>query len=132
MESSQRGAEVRVAPPRPPEALPRARRIVARRDYLTAYGEGAKRHGRYVVAFARPGAQAEGRLGITVTRKVGDAVVRNLLKRRVREIYRRRAAASSLDVVVNVKREGAAASFAQLRDDLLRVLSALEGRRESE
>ncbi len=131
MESSHGGPEARVAPPRSSEALPRKRRIAARRDFQATYGEGAKRHGRFVVAFARAGEEAEGRLGITVTRKVGDAVVRNLLKRRVREIYRRRPGDLRLDVVVNVKREGAVASFAELREDLLRVLSALEGRRAS-
>lgn len=115
------------APPRPSEAFDRKRRIALRRDYQAAYDAGAKRHGRLVVVFARPNG-GEARLGVTVTRKVGDAAVRNLLKRRVREIYRRRAAAPGLDVVVNLKREAAQASFAALREDLGRVLSALEAR----
>jgi ribonuclease P protein component len=109
--------------------LPRARRIGERRDYQKTYDEGAKRHGRFVIVFARPGAGAAGRLGITATKKLGDATIRNLLKRRVREIYRRRASAPGLDVVVNLKREAADAPFAALKDDLERVLAALEGGR---
>ena len=114
--------------PRAPESLPKRRRVAARRDYKTTYEDGAKRHGRLVVAFARPNGREDGRLGVTVTRKVGGAVVRNLLKRRVREIYRRRAARPGVDVVVNVKREAATADFAALREDLTRVLTSLEAR----
>ena len=117
------------APPRRSEAFEKKRRIASRRDYKTTYDAGAKRHGRLVVAFARPNGLPEARLGVTVTKKVGDAAVRNLLKRRVREIYRRRASAPGLDLVVNLKREAAEAPFAALEEDLLRVLSALEGRR---
>jgi len=72
--------------PRADETLPRRRRIAERRDFQLTYDAGAKRHGRFVVAFARAGAAAEARLGITVTKKVGDATLRNLLKRRVREM----------------------------------------------
>jgi ribonuclease P protein component len=117
------------APPRRSEAFPRKRRIALRRDYKAAYDGGARRHGRLVTVFARPHPDGEARLGVTVTKKVGDAAVRNLLKRRVREIYRRREAAPGLDLVVNLKREAAQASFAALREDLVRVLVALEARR---
>ena len=49
------------------------------------------------------------RLGITVTRRVGKAVIRNRLKRSVREVFRRQRAAlpEKLDVVV-IARGGAA------------------------
>ncbi len=51
----------------------------------------------------------EARLGMTVSRKVGNAVVRNRLKRRVREWFRRggRLLVPGLDVVV-IARAGAA------------------------
>jgi ribonuclease P protein component len=46
------------------------------------------------------------RLGITVTRKVGNAVRRNRIKRLVREWFRqRRAELDSWDVVVVAKRD---------------------------
>jgi ribonuclease P protein component len=117
------------APPRRSEAFDRTRRIAARRDYQATYDAGAKRHGRLVTVFAKRNDNGVARLGVTVTKKVGGAAVRNLLKRRVREIYRTREAAPGLDVVVNLKREAREASFAALREDLARVLSALETRR---
>lgn len=44
----------------------------------------------------------QGRLGVTVSRKVGNAVVRNRVKRRIREWFRREGAqqAPGLDLVV--------------------------------
>jgi ribonuclease P protein component len=117
--------EPRSVPTRSPETLPKSRRIGPRRDFKTAYETGAKRYGRFVVVFSRPNGLAADRIGITVTKKVGGSVERNLLKRRVREIYRRFGPARGCqDVVVNLKREAVAASFTALRDDLLRILLA--------
>ena len=42
--------------------------------------------GRYLVVFALPGEGEVCRLGITATRKIGGAVVRNRARRRVREL----------------------------------------------
>lgn len=111
--------------PRPAraEAFPRRHRLLSRVAFTVTYETGRKLHGRLVVVFARPG---EGRVGITATRKVGDAVVRNRARRRVREIYRRWRAgtppAARLDVVVNVSARAARAPFAALAADLRTLL----------
>ena len=70
----------------------------------------------FVVLAARrpPELHGEGpRLGITVTRRVGKAVIRNRVKRQVRECFRRRRALldDGLDVVV-IARAGAAGLLA--------------------
>lgn len=107
------------------EALPRRLRIAARRDFTATYAEGAKQHGRLVVVFSRPRA-GEGRLGITATRKVGNAVARNRARRRVREVYRRWRAgqplAAGLEVVVNVTARTASAPYAALSEELAALL----------
>ena len=86
--------------------------------------------GSYVVLFGSPGATAVSRLGITATRKCGDAVERNRLKRWVREIYRRGAPQDppALDLVVNVKAAAVNAPFARLEADLLARLAELRQR----
>jgi len=64
------------------------------------------------------------RLGITASRKVGGAVVRNRFKRRVREWFRLRRAGLSegLDLVVIGSRAGAALSLEELDLRLSRLV----------
>lgn len=65
-------------------------RLRRRADYVTVQSDGQKLHGRHVLTIARRRQTSElpGRLGITVTKKVGNAVVRNRIKRLVREWMR--------------------------------------------
>jgi len=80
-----------------------------------------------------PNDGTQARLGVTVSRKVGNSVVRHRLKRRIVEIFRRapgRAALPAWDFVVHVKPEAAAADFAALRHEIEGLLrGAAEGRR---
>jgi ribonuclease P protein component len=50
--------------------------------------QGKKIQNRLFIIFYTPGRQSSSRLGITVARKVGNAVTRNRVKRLVREYYR--------------------------------------------
>ena len=65
-------------------------RLRQRADYLMVQNEGTKMHGRYILGIARKqtDSQLVGRLGLTVTKKVGNAVVRNRIKRMLREWMR--------------------------------------------
>ena len=110
------------------EALPKATRLAKRREFLRVYETGRKLFSRYTVLFFAANGLTHSRLGITATKKLGKANVRNRLKRWTREIYRRqreplRLDASPLDFVVNMKPNAEAATFAEFRDDLQRVLS---------
>jgi ribonuclease P protein component len=70
---------------------------------------------------ALPNACGRDRLGIIASRRLGDAVLRNRAKRRVREIFRLRADRAAvesgqpaLDLVVIPRREVARAPFGEL------------------
>ena len=65
-------------------------RLRKRAEFVAIQQSGQKLHGRHVLALARQRSNAElpGRLGITVTKKVGNAVVRNRIRRLVREWMR--------------------------------------------
>jgi ribonuclease P protein component len=65
-------------------------RLRRRAEFVTVQQDGMKLHGRHLLAMARKRSDPElvGRLGITVTKKVGNAVVRNRIKRLVREWMR--------------------------------------------
>jgi ribonuclease P protein component len=96
------------------------------------YDTGRKVFSRYCVLFFAENGLPYSRIGITATKKLGKANVRNRLKRWTREIYRRQREPlgldeRSLDLVVNVKPNAAAADFREYTTDLQRTLRRVAG-----
>ena len=95
-----------------PQGLPRSRRLRSRKDFVRVQRTGRRRTSAHFVALvAEPHASAEtreNRLGVTVSRKVGSAVARNRVKRRIREHFRARPTASPVRDLVVIARRGAA------------------------
>ena len=52
------------------------------------YHKGKSAAGKYLVIYCRRNGTQENRIGLTVSTKLGHAVVRNRVRRRLREIYR--------------------------------------------
>jgi ribonuclease P protein component len=71
-------------------SFPKSQRLRKRADYLAVQRGGKTQHCRYFVVVSAHQAQERrsGRLGITVSKKVGNAVTRNRVKRAVREFAR--------------------------------------------
>lgn len=64
-------------------------RLRKRREFLSVQRRAQTKRARHfvVLSMVRPGARSP-RMGVTVSRKVGNAVARNRVKRRVREFFR--------------------------------------------
>ncbi len=108
-------------------ALPKETRLAKRREFLRVYETGSKLFSRYCVLFFAANALPYSRIGITATKKIGKANVRNRLKRWTRETYRQNRGPlgldrHALDFVVNVKPNAAQAAYRDYRTDLERVL----------
>jgi ribonuclease P protein component len=112
--------------------LARATRLRRRADYLVVQERGRRFSGQHYLVLARrrvagsdvlPGA----RLGITVSRKVGNAVQRNRVKRWVRESYRRlqTLAPAALDLVVIARPSAATSGYAATLGELDALLRKL-------
>jgi ribonuclease P protein component len=103
------------------EEFPHKVRIVRSLDYRMLYSEGRKIQSERFVLFGRENGIRHHRLGITVSRKVGGAVVRNRIKRLFREIFRRSCVEipNQYDIVVNAKSGCVGASFVELRAEFI-------------
>lgn len=105
-------------------------RLLKRSDFLTVQKFGVKLHGTHFVIVVRrrdervTAEATVGRVGITVSKKVGTAVQRNRIKRMVREFVRlnRGWVPEGCDVVVIAKRSAATLTgLAEVTADLRRV-----------
>ena len=110
-------AEPRRAP------LTKAMRLRTRREYLAVQGTGTKVNTRHFLALIAARPESAGRVGFTVTKKVGNAVVRNRVKRLMREWLRQNGwVPAGRDVVIIAKESAAKLErLDQLAPDLARI-----------
>ncbi len=79
------------------------------------YATSGKANG-CLVLYARPNRTGQNRVGLTVSKKLGHAVVRNRVRRRLREIYRLNESQfrRGFDIVVVARSRAVDAPFSQL------------------
>ncbi len=105
------------------ERFPPDHRLRKRHEFLAVQREGRRHAAPHFVVITRPAA-AVTRLGITTSRKVGNAPQRNRIRRLVREFFRRhRTQLDSPHDVLIIARPGAAAiGYADVARELSRAL----------
>lgn len=57
-------------------------------EFRRIYRKGRSAVSPYLVVYCQKNREGRSRLGVTVSKKLGHAVVRNRVRRRIREIYR--------------------------------------------
>ena len=115
-------------PPSNPGRLefPRAARLVRRGEFDAVYRTGKRRSSSHFTVFFRANQLPQSRFGFSIKKALGGAVVRNRIRRRVREIVRchRMEIPAGWDIVIHPKSKVASAPFAPLVADLLRLLAS--------
>lgn len=99
--------------------------LTKRADFLAA-NNGLRNARAGFVLLTRPNAAEGMRYGITVTKKIGNAVVRNRMKRRFRELLRAALPAQGLadhDHVLIGRAGGVERDFHLMADELSKALS---------
>ena len=85
-------------------------------EFRRLYGKGKSAVTPYLVLYVRRTGRPGNRLGVTVSNKIGKAVVRNRVRRRLREIYRLHDGAfcRGLDLVIVARSRSVEATYVQL------------------
>ena len=106
--------------------MERRLRLREEADFRRIRTGGRARGGRLMTLLALPNDLAHNRYGLIVSKRVGKAVARNLVKRRLREILRQLdregRIARGYDLAFIVRPPLAAAPFAEARDATLDLL----------
>ena len=105
-------------------SLPKRRRLTRAPEYERVKRDGLVRRGKLLTLSAAVVENSGAcRVGFIASRRLGSAVVRNRVRRRLREIVRRHQhdLRQGLWIVLIAKREAAGASYRALEDEWLRL-----------
>ncbi|SDJ47734.1 ribonuclease P protein component [Lachnospiraceae bacterium G41] len=94
------------------------------RDFVNVYTSGKSYANKFLVIYTLKNNSDRNRLGISVSKKVGNSVVRHRLKRLIKESYRlhEKMFNSGLDIVVIARKESDACDYAGIESALLHLM----------
>ena len=98
-------------------------RLRVRRDFLVVYRRGRAWTHRFLVLRILPNGLPHNRYGFVVSKRLGKAVARNRLRRRLREGVRPLTVRPGWDVVLLARPPAATATYQQLREALVDLLT---------
>ena len=92
-------------------------------DFRRAYNKGTSKGNKYLVMYVIRNDMSINRFGISVSKKVGNSVVRHHLTRLLRESYRlhENMFSSGLDIAVVVKTSASKCSYHEIESALLHL-----------
>jgi len=107
--------------------FPREARLVRRGEFDAVYRAGKRRSSSHFTVFLRANQLPVSRFGFSIKKALGGAVVRNRIRRRVREIVRchRTEIPAGWDIVIHPKTSVLRAEFAGLTADLVRLMKSV-------
>jgi ribonuclease P protein component len=109
------------------------KRLRNNREFRRVYEQGRRYHTPFFNGFLRASEGLSPRIGFTVTKKIGNSVVRNRCKRRMRELVRRyllqhpQLAKVGIELVLNAKNALVLADYSQLEMAFFRMMQSLLG-----
>jgi ribonuclease P protein component len=110
-------------------ALRRELRLRRRKDFDSVFHRGRAWSNNLLVLRSLASDLPDNRFGFVTSKRLGKAVTRNRVRRRLREVIRPLSIAKSWDIVISAKVPAATADFQELRRavvDLLRRAALLE------
>jgi ribonuclease P protein component len=101
--------------------------LTRKRDFEAVFRDGSSSASRYIVIYSKPNELIVSRFGLSVSKKVGKAVVRNRLKRLLREAMKKGLEGLALhyDFVIIARRSSIDAGLDDFIRDIKRFLSRI-------
>jgi ribonuclease P protein component len=118
--------------PVPPVARFADSRLRKHADFQRVYKSSRRQSSREMAWFAAPQPPeanvAAARIGLTVPKAIGNAVLRNRIKRRMRAAIRRhlQTLTAPVDVVLHPRRSVAQSDFAQIERDIAAIFTRIQ------
>ena len=96
-------------------------------EFRRIYRKGRSAVSPYLVVYCQKNREGRSRLGVTVSKKLGHAVVRNRVRRRFRELYRLHKGdmLPGYDIIMVARVRAAELPYAKLEKQYIRCLSQL-------
>ncbi len=96
-------------------------------EFRRIYRKGRSAVSPCLVVYCQKNRRGQSRLGVTVSTKLGHAVVRNRVRRRLREIYRlnREKIPAGYDIIIVARVRAAETPYCKLERHYLRCLDEL-------
>ena len=93
------------------------------REFQTVYENGVSFANRNLVMYVLPNELSDNRIGISVSKKVGNSVVRHRVKRIIRESYRLNCdnVKNGLDIVIIARKEAKEKSYQELEQSMMHL-----------
>jgi ribonuclease P protein component len=112
------------------QAFRRAEKVTNKSSYRIIYEQGVRRSSRFFTIITCGNSMGTRRLGITVTKKTGNAVFRNRTKRLIREFFRRNKDLfpAGHDVVVMAKKNLPPLTYQETARELTELFLPKTGR----
>ena len=97
--------------------------LKSNRDFQVVYRDGKSFANKYLVMYVLENGTDRNRLGISVSKKVGNSVVRHRVKRLIKESYRLHECIfnSGLDIVIIARQSAAAVGYFEVESALLHL-----------
>ena len=114
-----------------PQGFSGAARLLRRSEFEAVYRGGGRKSSARFVVFYRTNGGPRSRLGISAKKALGGAVVRNRIRRRIREIFRQNNSEISpgWDIVIHPRNSMTRVAFASIEAELLGLLRNLPRRK---
>jgi len=97
-------------------------------EFKRLYNRGKSAASSYAAVYCRRNGSSENRLGVTVSTKLGGAVKRNRIKRRLKEVYRinEEKFFAGYDIVIVARMRSRYSGFQELENSILSLFKKLK------